>query len=119
MSNPKDILKLNDEELVALRIATLYKQEELEAQRKEIDQLLIEKMTKKGVNAEVVLDHEVKHIHKENLNVSVEEAREYGATKMKEVVDTEQLKKIDAKLPEGSKMPKKIIDYIQIKPLEE
>lgn len=119
MSNPKDILKLTEEELVALRIATLGKQEELESQRVVIDQLIMEKMKKKGVDAEIILDHEIKRIHRENLSVSIEEARGLGATLMKEVVDTPALKKIDKALPEDSKLPRKIVEYIQIKPLEE
>jgi tRNA A37 N6-isopentenylltransferase MiaA len=110
--SPETINNLTKEELVDKRIQLVFAQDELDAERKQIDERLIEKM---DMDAEIILEHEVKKISRTSFDVALPQAQELGATKMNEVVDTNKLKELEKA---GAKLPKKTINFIQVKEIE-
>lgn len=110
--SPEKIDKLTKEELVDKRVQILFAQEELDAERKQIDERLLKELE---MDAEIINDYEVRKWKRTNFDVSLEQARELHAIIKKEAVDTNVLKKLEKA---GAKLNKKTIEWITTKPVE-
>lgn len=108
--SPENIEKMTKEELVQNRQQILYTLEELDSQRKQIDERLMEKM---DADTEFIEEFEVKRITRTTLDVPLEQARELGAIVMKEAIDTAKLNNMRKK--GGVELPTKTYSYIQVK----
>ena len=112
--NPEELDKMTKEELVNRRQTILYEIDELDAERKQIDERLMEKME---ADTEFIEDYEVKRITRTTLDVSIDRAKELGAIVMKEVIDTPMLNKM--RKDGNVELPTKTYSYITVKQLEE
>ena len=118
LENPDQLEELTKEDLVEVRYQIDQNKELLEAFKITVDGLLKEQI----VDAEYVNGYEVNHIIAYEIDkkaLTLDWAREMGATKTKEDFDTAKLnslRKAGAKLPNGKEIPQKVkSDYITVK----
>ena len=114
-SDPAMLGKLTKKELVKLNEATEYALEELSAQRVAVRAELLDKIEGDG---EVIGEKTYTRIKIYNFGVSLEEAKDLGATKVvpeKEVVDNSALKKL---LMKGAKIKHDIVERLMIREIK-
>jgi hypothetical protein len=111
---PEKIEKMEKPDLVQTRQQILYTIDELDAERKQIDERLMEKME---ADTEFIDEFEVKRITRTTLDVTLDRAKELGAIVMKEAIDTPLLNKMRKDGNVG--IPTKTYSFIQVKEMEE
>jgi len=111
-NDPASIGNLTLEELVQSRIIATSEIDELDATKKAIDQELIAKMDE---DSKIILGHKVLRINRTTLKVDLTLAKELGATKMEEKVDSIALNKLKKS---GVELPSETYTFIQVKALE-
>lgn len=111
VKNPADILKMTKEQLVMLHQVSSDVMEELIAQQKAIRDVLAEKIKGDG---EVIANHTVTKAERLNWKVSLEQAKELGATK--QAIDTDVLKTLHNK---GIEIPYEVTKYLIIREIKE
>lgn len=101
------------EELVTRLQQVMVETEQLEAEESEIRNMLIEKMDTKS---EIIGDLALTKVTTTRFSTKLPEAKKLGATKMKEVVDTEILKIMYER---GEKIPGvNVTTYLKVQPVE-
>lgn len=114
---PEMITQVTKEQLVEARAQASVAFDELQAEITAIDEELKIKMDQ---DEEVIGDYWVKRAKRTVFDISIEKAREYGATEIKvtekESINTKLLHKL---VKEGTDIPQKTTVRIEVKPMEE
>lgn len=102
LSNPLELPQMSDQDLVVLYDRTRIEEDELHSQAVTIRQELRARLDERKLKSTIAGQHAITAFDRITFRTSVEEARDFGAVKTKEVTDTVLLRKLyDA----GEKIP--------------